>query len=197
MRRMHAITGLVVLGALIATTPQPASGQRGDEKSPVEITLDARPGTEIRGDRLGEFLTESLSVRFGTDMRPLSVALRLEMISREAGVVERSESKPVEAEAGKTYPASTFLIRVRDRGLETPYELPSLCDSWRCDPDLRLRVLGMGTLSNPDLDLWDRRQEDTPRECQDATHAVRVSLVSDDERFYKPTPKHICLMAEG
>ena len=187
MRRMHAITGPAVLGALLATTPQPAFGQRGDEESPVEITLNARPGTEIQSDQLGEFLTKSLSVRFGTDMRPLSVTLRVEMISREAGVVGKYESKPVEVEASKTYPASTFLSRAPNLGLWTPDEL---------NPNLGLWVLGTGTVSNPNLGLWDRRQ-DTPRECQDATHAVRVSLVSDDEQFYKPTPKHICLTAEG
>jgi len=188
MRRTHAITGPVVLGALLATTPQLAFGQRGDEASPVEITLNARPGTEIQGDQLGEFLTKSLSVRFGTDMRTLSVTLRVEMISREAGVVGKYESKPVKVEAGKTYPAVWFLSRDPNLGLWTPDEF---------NPNLGLWVLGTGSLSNPNLGLWDRRQEGTPRECQHATHAVRVSLVSGDERFYTPTPKYICLTAKG
>jgi hypothetical protein len=199
MRRMNAITVPVALGVMLATTPQLTSGQRGEE-SPVEITLHPRPGTEIRVDQLGAFLAQSTTVSVDPEMPALSVTLLVEMTSREAGVVGRYASKPVEVAGSKMLAVSTSRRTAPNLGLWTPQQLAPNLGLWtpqELAPNLGLWVLGAGTLRAPNLGLWDRRQGALPRECRDATLAVRVSLVSDDERFHEPTAKHICLTAEG
>ena len=105
MSSIRAVTGPIVLAALFVTTPQLAVGQPDDDES-VEITCRAcRPGAEIEGDQLMEFLAENLNVRFTESAvwaDALYVALRLEMVSREEGVIGKFESEAVEVEAGTT-----------------------------------------------------------------------------------------------
>jgi hypothetical protein len=177
--RIRALIGPVILAALLATTPQLAFGQRGGEESPVVFTLNARPGTEISSDQLGEFLAKNLSVAFGTDMRPLSVSLSMEMISREEGVIGKYESEAVEVEPGKTYPASTWTTQ-RDR-----HEAPGFGDR---------RKITFGRLV-----VINHEEQYMPRECEDATHALRITLVADGRLFWEPNKPidFLCLRTDG
>jgi hypothetical protein len=176
MRRIHALTSPLVLGALLATTPQLALGQDG-----AVIRLDARPGTEIQSDQLVELITKDLAIEFGTDMRPLSVKLRLELISREDGVIGKYESKAVKTEGGRTYPGSTFI-----RASNNPtFSAPGFGDR-------RKITIGRVVVIN-------HEEQYIPKECEDVTHAVRVTLVSDSRLFYEPNKpiNFVCLRVEG
>lgn len=172
MSSIRAVTGPIVLAALFATTPQLTFGQdRGDESS-VEITCRAcRPGTEILSDQLGEFLAKNVNVRFGTDMRPLSVKLRLKMISREEGVIGKWESEAVEVEAGETYSASTWVSQ-RDR-----HEAMAALD------EQLFPYKGGGSVKFIITDFLN------DRECDGAIHAVRITVGSGDAG--------LCLNVEG
>ena len=173
MRRIRALTDPLVLAALFATTPQLAFGHEGHKESPIEIQCrKCIVGNEIASGKLGEFIAKNLSVHFETDMRPLSVKLRLEMISREKGVVGKYESKAVEVEPGKTYSGETWMVQ-RDRH-EASF------------PDVGADVV---------LIITDFLND---RECEDATHAVRLALVLDGRLFWEPNKpiNFICLNVE-
>jgi hypothetical protein len=176
MPRIRTLTGPIALGALLVTAP-PALGQ-DEEESPVEITCRACAGTEISSDQLGEFLAKNLRVAF-TDMRPHSVALRLEMVSREEGGLGKYESEAVEVEGGQTYPASTWISQ-RDRHEALGFR------------DGRIALVGWGTWS-------DIREAWRSRECGRATHAVQITLVGDRRLFWEPNKPidFVCLRAEG
>jgi len=175
MCRIRALTGPVVLAALFATTPQLAFGQEGDdEESPVEITCrKCIVGNEIASGKLGEFLSKNLNVKFMAK-KDEGLAwverLRLEMISREKGVVGKWESKAVEVEGDKTYSGATWL----GSGAGFMEEVK-----------VTYVVKTSGAIKG------------SFRECGDATHAVRITLVSDDERFVKNPTKYLCLTVEG
>ncbi|MFV1986153.1 MAG: hypothetical protein ACC682_02670 [Gemmatimonadota bacterium] len=158
--RIRAPIGTIVLGALLATTPQLAVGQRKDDESLAEITCRAcRPGTEMQSDQLGEFLAKNVNVRFGTDMRPLSVELRVEMVSRDEGVIGKWESEAVEVRGGETYSASTWVSQRDRREGMVPYK-------------------GGGSVKYIITDFLN------DRECEGATHAVWITLMSDDEQKF-------------
>jgi hypothetical protein len=193
MCRIRALTGPVVLGALFATTPQLAFGQEGDdEESPVEITCrKCIVGNEIASDQLGEFIAKNLNVKFMAkkDEGLVWVGLRLEMISREEGVIGKYESETVEVELGKTYSASTWVSQ-RDRYEASlfPKGTSLLAPGFG---DRRKITLGPFVIINLE-------EMTVPRECEGASHAVRITLVSDDRLFWEPTKpiNFICLNVE-
>jgi len=176
MRRICAVTVSLVLGALIANTPQLAFGQ--DEETIPVLVIKARTGTEIQGDAFGEFIGKNLSVRFWTDMRPLSVKLRLEMILRDEGVIEKYESEAVEVKGGESYPGSKWVTQ-KDR-----HEIGF-------GEDLKFTIVGVVVINH--------EEQYIPRECKDATHAVRMMLVSDSRLSWEPNKSidFICLRVEG
>ncbi len=182
MCRIRALTGPVVLGALFVTTPQLAFGQEGDdEESPVEITCrKCIVGNEIASDQLGEFIAKNLNVKFMAkkDEGLVWVGLRLEMISREEGVIGKYESETVEVELGKTYSASTWFPK------GTSQMAPGFGDR-------RKITLGRFVVIN-------HEEQYLPRECEEASHAVRITLVSDGRLFWEPTKpiNFICLNVE-
>jgi hypothetical protein len=188
--RVRALTGPIILAALLATTPQLAFGQDEGERSgspTPALTFNARPGTEIQGEQLGEFLGKNLSVAFGKDMRPLSVTMRLEMISsREEGVIGKWQSEAVEVEPGQTYSGATWL-RADTRasgGGDICIFMPQACFEGAKITFGRFVVI-------------NHEEQYMPRECEGATHALRITLASDDERFEESSPKLVCLTAEG
>ena len=159
---IRVLTGLVILVALQTATPQLAFAQ-GDRESPVEITCrGCRPGTEIRSDQLGEFLQRNLTLAFGTDMRPLSVGLRLELRSRDEGTIAEWESEVVKVEGGKPYRGSTFMV--------SP---PVFLISAPGFGDGRKITLGRFVVIN-------HEEQYVPRECEGSTHALRVDVDQRD-----------------
>ncbi len=182
--RIRALAGPVVVVALLANTPQLALGQTGERSisgGGVSVTFSARPDTEIQSDQLMEFLAKNLSVRF-TDMRPLSVTLRLQTISREEGVIGKWESEAVKVEAGTTYSGETWI--------------PNAGGGVRAAPGFgdrrKIGFLGFGVWEDV-REAWDAR------ECQRATHAVQISLWSDGRLFWEPNKPidFVCLTVEG
>jgi hypothetical protein len=172
MRTKRSLTGPLVLGALLTTTPQLAVGQEDEVQAfiPVLVVKDVRPGTEIQGDRLGEFLAKILTLDFSEEAEPGVggllgglLALRVEVIDREGELVAKYESKAVEVEPGKTYPGSTWFP---SSGME------SLSFSER-----RVGFLGFGVWDDYSEEAWTER-----RECEGATHTLQIGLVSGDER---------------
>jgi hypothetical protein len=186
MRSIHLLTGTVVLAALLATTPQLAVGQDEDERSispTPSLTFDARPGTEIQSEQLGEFIAKNLSVVF-TDMRPISVKLRVEMISREEGVIGKWQSEAVEVEPGQTYSGATWL-RADTRasgGGDICSFMPQAC--WEGAKITFGRFV-----------VINHEEQYMPRECEDATHALHITLVRDSERAVVDSP-WLCLNVE-
>ena len=190
MRRIRVLTGPIVLGALLATTPQLA-GQRapGEKMATVEglnLTWSVRPGTEIQGDQLGEFLADNIMLDLSEEAYPVRrlapgvtptfrVALGLEMISRREGVIETYESHAVEVEPGKTYPVSTWIPIPR---------------RFTYGQGGRLTLGEFGTFGDIG-EAW------RAPECEGATHAVRITLASDDDALVKNPTKYLCLTAEG
>ena len=182
MRSIRTLTGPVVLSALLATTPELVLGQDADGESPVEITCRAcRPGTEIQSDQLGEFLAKNLNVAFGTDMRPLSVALRVELISRERGVIGKYESKAVKVEGGKTYPCVKYFCRADEMNEALA---PGFGDR------RKITVTGSGErLISDHNPIWEGRQ------CEGATHAIRVSVGWEGQAVVD-SPLYVCFSSE-
>ena len=159
--RIHALAGPVVVGALLVATPQLALGQT-DEKSAAGggLTMPADiADTRIEAGQLGEFLANNLSFRFGTDMRPLSVTLRVVLISQEDGVIGTWESAAVEVETGKTYDGSTL-------GLSGAF------GTLTSDLGDRRRIT-MGRFV-----VINHEEQYVPRECEGATHALGMALAS-------------------
>jgi hypothetical protein len=175
MRSIYSATGSLVLGALLATPPQAAFGQAGVK---AELRFDARPGTEISANELDEFIGKSLSVVFGTDMRPLSVKLHTELISRREGVVAEHESEAVEIESGGTHRGSKWL----------PYWKGTIAPGF--GDRRKIGFLGFG--------VWDRIEEVwTDRACEGASHALRIDVGQGDGVLVKNGQPMICLKVEG
>lgn len=178
--RIRALIGPVVLGALLGTTPQLALGQDEGEKRVVSCD-GCRPGTEISGVQLGEFLAKSVTF-VNPGIQPCLAAaeacflrLRLELISREEGAIAKYESEAVEVEGGKTYSASTWLDNT---------------GGWR-------HGLGGQMVSVTGFGVWeDTRDAWRARECQDATHAVQITLASGGERADILSWSWLCLNVE-
>ena len=167
MRRIRVLASPIVLSALLA--PQPVLGQ---DEEPVEITCRrCIVGNASASRQLGELLPKNLCVRVGTAMGAVSVSLRLEMTSREEGVIGKYESEAVKVQPGKSYPGSTWLrigsIATLDEQL-FPFE-------------------GGGTFIITDF------LNDPDTECEGTTHAVEITLTSDDEMISR---KHLCLNVE-
>ncbi len=150
--RIRARTGPIVLGALLATAPQLVSGQT---------------------------LAKNLSVRF-TDMRPLSVTLRLEMISREEGVIGKWESEAVTIEPGKTYSGVPWIAAPNGR---QPYKAPGLGDG--------------GNITLGRFVVINHEEQYVPRECEDATHALWIDVGQCDGCMAEHGRPMLCLRVEG
>ncbi len=177
--RIRARTGPIVLGALLATAPQLVSGQTRGGDIHGSFELDVRPGTEIESDQLMEFLAKNLSVRF-TDMRPLSVTLRLEMISREEGVIGKWESEAVTIEPGKTYSGVPWIAAPNGR---QPYKAPGLGDG--------------GNITLGRFVVINHEEQYVPRECEDATHALWIDVGQCDGCMAEHGRPMLCLRVEG
>jgi hypothetical protein len=158
MRRIHTFTAPLVFGVLLVITPKLALGQ--DE---IVARFEARPGTEIQSDQLGEFIAKNLSIKFGTDMRPLSVKLRLEMISRKEGVIGKYESRTVQIEPGKTYPCGIPFCAAEQMN-------EALAPGFG---DRRKITFGRVVVINHEEQYF-------PRECEGATHTLRVDVGQGD-----------------
>lgn len=192
MRRIHALTGPIVLAALLVTTPRLVLGQRGgDEKSP-EITCSAcRPGTEIQSDQLGEFLAKNLRVRFieVPNRKVTSVALRVGLFVRNEGETHfaKYESEAVEVKPGQTYPASTWIL-AKNRVAEQL--APGFGDS---------RKITLGRF----FVVINHEEQYMPRQCEGATHALQVGLVDrgvaniDMQNWVDMQNWLVCLNVEG
>ncbi len=182
MNRIRVLTGPIVLGALLASTPQPVLGQGDDEESPVEITCrECIVGNEIASPQLLEFLAKNLSVKFMAkkDEGLVWVALRLEIVSQDESIMWKYESEPVEVESGQTYAASTWVTQ-RDR-----HEAPGFGER---------RKITFGSVV-----VVNHEEQYMPRECEGATHAVRITLVSDGRLFWEPNKpiNFVCLRVDG
>jgi hypothetical protein len=183
--RIRALVGPAVVGALLANTPQLALGQT-DERSMTENVAvnfscdECRPDTRIEAGQLGEFLAKNLSVRFGTDMRPLSVRLQLVLISQEEGVIGKWESEAVTIEPGKTYRGVPWIAAPNGR---QPYKAPGLGDRGNI-------TLGRFVVINHE------EQYSMPRECERATHALWIDVGQGDGLLEKNGRPVFCLNAE-
>ena len=144
------------------------------------ITWSVRPGTEIQSEQLGEFLAKNLNVEFGKDMRVRSASLHLEMISREKRVVGTYESKAVEVRAGQQYTGSTW-INGSGESSEVNQQLGQL--------DRTIRFLGSG--------VWEEfGGAFRARECEGATHALRVIILDNGSGMAKSSPDpSICMIS--
>jgi hypothetical protein len=174
---------LVFLLAFLVFPMAPVAAQTlGTIQGVVEI--NARPGTVIGADELGVFLAKSITAKFGADMRPLSVNLRLEMISRDKRITGKFESKAVKVEPGKTYNGSKWIAQpqVLNKKLAAPLK----------PAEFVIFRIGQWTVTDPGRPA-------IPSQCQDATHAVRILLVSDGRLFWEPNKPidFICLKVEG
>lgn len=172
MRSISSLAGPIVLGTLLATTPQVALGQGLG----VTVRADVRPGTVIRSSELAGFLVSNLTigeteknlenpnVTRGAAARGWRVALRVELISREEGVVATYESHAVQIEPGKRYDAATWITQpgALDERLFAPLK----------PAEFVIFRIGQWTIDDP----TDKR---IPRECRDATYAVLITPVSD------------------
>lgn len=183
--RLRALTVPVVVGALLANTPQLALGQtdeKADAGGGLTLHADYRPDTRIEAGDLGRFLTENVSLNFGTDMRPLSVKLQVVLLSREKGVTAKWESAAVGVEGGETYPCVKYFCRADEM---TEALAPGFGDR---------RKITLGRL----VVINHEEQYYVPRECERATHALSITLVSDEGRIVeRARGKHICLRVEG
>jgi len=174
---------LIFLLTLFVLAMAPVAAQVSDANI-FTLKINARPGTEIGADELGVFLAKSITAKFGTDMRPLSVKLRLEMISREKRFTGKFESKAIKVEPGKTYNGSKWI--------DQPHVLNEKLAAPLKPAEFVIFRIGQWTISDPGRPA-------IPSQCQDATHAVRILLVSDGRLFWEPNKPidFICLRVEG
>jgi hypothetical protein len=164
--RVRALTGPIIFAALLATTPQLAFGQDEGERSvspTPALTFNARPGTEISSDELGEFLAKTLTVNVSYPGQVLRATLRVEMISREEGVIGKWESEAVEVEGGKTYPCVKYFCRADEMN-------EALAPGFG---DRRKITFGRFVVIN-------HEEQYIPRECERATHALRIDVGQGD-----------------
>lgn len=164
------ITVLLVLGLLL-TSPRQSSGQQ------VDLTLSAEvaTNTKVSVERLGEFLarnlvitasaeersigeTEKNLIRRTADDRQRPVALRIELISRQGGMVTHFDSKAVQLKPGEKYHASRWIPRPAALGEVVAASLRPA----------EFVVFRIGQKTNAGT-------RTIPRGCGDATHAVLVA----------------------
>lgn len=176
MRPTRWITALLLPGLLLTVAPDPVPGQE------VELALraDAVSDTRVPIERLGEFLgrnvmagmhdgsraigeTEKNLVRGTAETEQRAVALRLDLISREGGILGVFDSKSVRLEPGKRYPASEWIPRSAAIGEVFAPLKPAEFVIFR---------IGQKTISGT---------RTMPRECENATHALLVTPRYADE----------------
>lgn len=176
MCRVQFRVSTVIIGALIASVPLPVSGQAME----ISLRSDVRQGAEIRADQLGTFLATRLmigeteknltnpNVRRGATSGGWPVALRVELVGRRSGVVASSESQAVQSVRGVAYEGSRWISR--PGGLNEQLFAPLK------PAEFVIFRIGQKT-------LVDTGRPGVPRECEGATHALLITLVSRDERF--------------
>lgn len=184
MSRILSLSRTVFLGALFAATSQLAFGEdNGESEFPIaKMTLDYRTGKQIESNQLGDFLTESLSVEFGdADVESFSVMLRVEVISKEEGVIGVYDSRTTDCFPIHYYPASTWIRSPREINEQLA---PGFGDR-------RKITVGRSIVIN-------HEEQYVARECEDATHAMQLTLGSNNKRFSGlPTGKRqVCLIVE-
>ena len=178
MRPSRVLVGPILLGALLATTPQLACGQK-DKEEPAPAMQDLRPGEVIESDRMGSLLASNLRVMYPGGV--LRAGLRAEVMDREGQVVAKYESKAVEVKAGKTYPGSLWIVSPEqwDEALAPGFG------------DRRKIRVGATVVIN-------HEEQYMPRGCRDGTHVLRITLAADDARepVQRPQGLALCLNAE-
>jgi hypothetical protein len=153
MHRKRWHTGPVLLIALLLAVPRPALGQS------VDMTVRARPGTRIPVDQLAAFVARTVMI--GETEKNLSVAFRMESITRERGVVATVESGPVRMEPGRAYSASAWITQ--------PDEFNSALAAPLKPAEFVIFRIFQKT---------DPRSPAIPPTCRTATSALRLTLVS-------------------
>ncbi len=141
---------------------------RGPE---VTASVNYRPGQEVPADRLGEFLQRGFSVAIEGGREAIEATLTIEMIARESGLVGKSESRPARLRPG-TKTSGASLIPQLD------HWVPGMSE-WVSEREGRF-VLGRTIRS--------RNGGGMPRECDDASHAARLTLNAVGERAIFDSP---------
>ena len=183
MRRIRSLTGPVVLAALFApSTPQPVLAQDDPEVFPeIEIRSRDYRSMEIRVSELGEFLRDNYVIVTGEGRsEPMAVWLRVEVTSRERGLIGSTDSRRIEVAPGETYRAGAF-IPLPDHWIPQIDAWIPLIDDWVPSPESRL-VLQKGRASKD-------AQGRFPGGCEDATVAITV-WVEFDGRAVVDSPLH-------
>jgi hypothetical protein len=181
MNKILVYTAPILILALLATLPRFAYAQKeGDgEFPPVKMVMDYKPGMQIEADRLGEFVTKSLKVEFGnSETKEFSVKLRVELLSREKGVVGVYDSNAADCFPTRYYPASTW---IHDPGNISEKLAPGFGDR-------RKITVGRTVVIN-------HEEQYVARECEGATHAMQLTLMSTGRQASGlPTGKRqVCL----
>ena len=173
MKKSLSIWPFVVILLLIIVFVQTVTPVVAQKEDRVELMIGEteknlvifRIGQKtIKGDQLGEFIAKNLSIKFGTDMRPLSVKLRLEMISQKEGIIGKYESRPVKVKPGKMYPASTWIQKSSE--YQDFVSAPGFGER-------RKITFGRAVVINHEEQYF-------PRECEGATHALWIDVGQGD-----------------
>ena len=135
--------------------PQPVLGQM-DGSAKIDVHLDYRPGREITTDELRSFVNRDVVITLATDMRPLSVRLQVQVLSREGDIVGDVESSAADIRPGEKVRGSEFVL-----------------GDWLLDPDFRSRTWVLG----PTI-VVNHEEQYVPRECEGATHVLVIRVVS-------------------
>ena len=185
MRSIRPLIPSMVFLALCASGAyQPVFGQTDDEPFP-EIQIRARDygSKEIRASELGEFLMDNYVIVAGEGRsEPMAVWLRVEVMSRERGLLGSTDSRRIEIEPGNTYRASAFIPQIADW-------VPQM-DRWIRSPESRV-VLRRGRTDQ-------HGQGRFPPGCTEAPVAITVWVAWEGKAFVDaPAHTEDCLNVEG
>lgn len=143
----------------------------------VKMLLDYRAGQEVPTSNLGEFLMKAFSLSIGgREGDPIEATLLIETISRESGRVGSHQSRPARLRLG-TRTSGAALIPLIDQWI------PQI-DEWIPQREGRM-LLGRTVTS--------RGGDGMPRECEDSSHAVRLTLSPVGERSVVDSPFNLCM----
>ena len=184
MRSIRPLISSMVFLALCASGAyQPVFGQTDDEPFP-EIQIRARDYgvKEIRAGDLGEFLRDDFVI-VADDGRsePMEVWLRVEVTSREKGLIGSTDSRRIEIEPGGRYRGATFIPLIDDW-------IPAI-DAWIPSPESRV-VLRRGRASQDAPGRF-------PGGCEEATVAITLWVGWEGKAWVEgPAPIRHCLNVE-
>lgn len=170
-KRVYTVPAFLVATMFLPVTVQSIAAddevQAFVDRPEILLSASVRRGTEIRGRQLGEFLGDAVvaTIKEGSrglgvvhEERPIeTVTFRVQLLSREDGMIDRTESELIKMDPGSDSTLNPNL------GLWTPRGLD----------DQEFTVY-----PSPQVSKYPPQQ--VPKECSEATHAVTTSLASDD-----------------